>query len=177
MFEIKRSRGDNDCRKNLAGCLWEPALGQPSFLCWKLHVFWCRCNVSTRFSQSWISIVGFLYVTSRVQASHCPACFVIDASQSPIIKDTFQNLARQEHPETSTSLQVSRRCNKHAGLYIGSHLVAPHQPPIIGWFQFVAILEALHADSSWAMRIVGKRFLEKTMQLSFIFVQCLHLQP
>ena len=89
----------------------------PSIIGWKLHVFWCRCNVSTRFPQSWISIVGFLYVTSRVQASHCPACFVIDASQSPIVKDPFPNLARQEDPETSTSLQLSRRCNKHAGLY------------------------------------------------------------
>lgn len=49
--------------------------------------------------------------------SHCPACFVIDASQSPKIKDPFPNLARQEDPDTSTSLQLSRRCNKHAGLY------------------------------------------------------------
>ena len=149
----------------------------PSIIGWKLHVFWCRCNVSTRFPQSWISIVGFLYVTSRVQASHCPACFVIDASQSPIVKDPFPNLARQEDPDTSTSLQLSRRCNKHAGLYRLACSCTPSATYIIGWFQFVAILEALHADSSWAMRIVGKRSLEKTMQLSFICVQCLCLQP
>jgi hypothetical protein len=43
--------------------------------------------------------------------------------------------------------------------------------------QFVAILEALHADSSWGMRIAGKRSHEKAMQLSFIFVQRLRLQP
>lgn len=149
----------------------------PSIIGWKLHVFWCRCNVSTRFPQSWISIVGFLYVTSRVQASHCPACFVIDASQSPIVKDPFPNLARQEDPDTSTSLQLSRRCNKHAGLYRLACSCTPSATYIIGWFQFVAILEALHADSSWAMRIVGKRSLGKTMQLSFMCVQCLRLQP
>ena len=33
----------------------------------KLHDFWRRCSVSAGFSHSWISTVGFLYVTSRVQ--------------------------------------------------------------------------------------------------------------
>ena len=33
MFEIKRSRGDNDCRKNLAGCFSEnlPSVSQVSY--------------------------------------------------------------------------------------------------------------------------------------------------
>ena len=91
------------------GRFWEPAsISQVSFA--ETFTFWGGVVVvSQPGSHSWISTSVFsFYGTSRAQASHCPACFVIE--------DPFHSLACQDQSRRHQH-EVSRRCNRHAGPY------------------------------------------------------------